>query len=351
MAANTLFTFQAIATEVAQNYGDTSDLTLSKAYKWVNRALIRVSEIGDFSWLWGPQGSFKTVVRFYYYQTVGTSPGVSQTISRNDNGTGGPSFNTAEIIDASTVITDVNGNGVFTAGIPVTATNTGTGVTLSSIPDAKYGACYMWYLYNGQGAQPPVNLAQPGQYVLTVATTNNVLPAQEIYSLAFGVKKVYAIYYVNNVRRKLRLMDNRRFREIFTYPVQPSGTPLYYRDLGRDSSGQMQVALWPLPNTVYNIFYDYVKECPLMVNASDDVRTVVGLPEWQVDALIQLATAIAFAELDASNYRDMMNEAVQRWADIYHDDSNQIDDSIRAASFDGERVDYADPVLPPQYTW
>lgn len=50
MAADSLFLLSEIATQVGLNVGATDDITLAKAKKWINRALLRFSEMGYWSW-------------------------------------------------------------------------------------------------------------------------------------------------------------------------------------------------------------------------------------------------------------------------------------------------------------
>lgn len=236
MAADSLFTLDDIALQVAQNYGDTSDITIAKAEKWINRALLRINELGDWSWLMKFDATFNT--------TSGT----------------------------------------------------------------------------------------------------------ETYTLGAGVKKIYALYYSDNVRRKLRLMDDRRFREVFTYNVTPTGTPLWYRLGGRSTiNGRRQVKLFPVPNATIAMYYDYRQEMPLLVNSTDDVRVVTGMPDHMVDALIEMATAISFREQDDSDYQSAIQEAEARLQRLLAEDETEIDDRIRMANFEGDSVYYGDPVLPPQY--
>lgn len=236
MAANSLFTLSEIANEVSQIYGSTDDITQAKAKKWINRALMRINEMGDWSWL---------------------------------------------------MVFD----GTFTA-------SSGT----------------------------------------------------ETYALATNVKKVYSIFYSSGVRRKLRLMDDRIFRSIATQVTTPQGTPLWYRLYGRDASGNRKVALWPIPNATLTMYYDYRKEIDLLVNDSDDVRTVTGMPDHMVDALIELAAAIGMRELDDSDYESAMSEAVARWKNLLAEDLSEIDDGIRMRAYEADATNYQDPVLPAQYT-
>lgn len=312
MAAQNLFSLSDIALQVAQNYGAVDDITIEKAKKWINRALLRINSMGDWSWTMIFDGTFNTV-----------------------NGT-------------------------------------------------------------------------------------------ESYTLTAGVKKIYAIYYQDQVRRKLTLIDDRRFREVFTYTVTPQGTPVWYRDFGRDhTTGRRKVALFPIPNASMAMYYDYRREVPLMIdsesgsaamvngaatqtvtlentfydndydltvsvessNDSDpavtatvtaqttstfsvsfsptpatgnytlsyslerdpDIRRETNMPDHMVDALIELATAIGFREQDDSDYESAMAEAVARWQDLLAEDLNEIDDKIRQVAFEADRIYYGDPVLPPQY--
>lgn len=237
MAANDLFTLLDIATEVSQNYGDTSDITIAKAKKWVNRALMRISEMGTWSW--------------------------------------------QKVYDEA---------------------------------------------------------------LNTVAGT-------ETYTLADGVKKINAIWIQGSTRRKLRLIEDRRFREIFTQPTTPQGTPLYYRNYGRDAtSGEKKIAIYPVPNAVYALKYDYDREIQMLVDNTDDVRVETGMPAHMIDALIELATAIGYRELDDSDYESAMAEALERWRALFADDSSEIDDRIRQAPFEADGPDLNDPVLPSNYS-
>tara|TARA_R110000868_G_scaffold242882_7_gene498509 strand:- start:3935 stop:4879 length:945 start_codon:yes stop_codon:yes gene_type:complete len=312
MGAQDIFSLSAIATQVAQNYGSTDDITIAKAKKWINRALLRMNEMGDWSWLM-----------------------------------------------------------VFDA-------------------------------------------------------TFNTVSGTESYTLGAGVKKIYALYYQDTVRRKLKLVDDRRFREVFTYTVTPQGTPCWYRLFGRSSSnGRRKVALYPIPNATLAMYYDYRREIPLLndietgsatlsngvatktvtlantyydndydlslivtsSSSSDpavtatvtsqavgsfivslsptpgtanysiaytltrdpDVRIECGMPDNLVDCLIELATAISFRELDDSDYENAMAEAVARCRALLAEDLNEIDDNIRMIPFDADSAYFADPVLPPQY--
>lgn len=71
MAASDLFTLAQIADQVCLNYGDTSDFTQAKARKWVNRALLRFSELGDWSWQRVYAQTFATVASTEAYSVAG----------------------------------------------------------------------------------------------------------------------------------------------------------------------------------------------------------------------------------------------------------------------------------------
>lgn len=50
MAANSLFALSDLTTQVCLNLGAVDDVSVAKAQKWINRALIRFSEMGIWSW-------------------------------------------------------------------------------------------------------------------------------------------------------------------------------------------------------------------------------------------------------------------------------------------------------------
>lgn len=239
MASTSLYTLAEIAAVVAENYGADDDITLARAKKWVNRALMRINEMGDWSWLMAFDATFSTV--------------------------------------AST----------------------------------------------------------------------------ESYVLGAGVKKIYSVSLnIGSARRKLRLIDDRKFRDLFAYNTTTTGTPSWYRLFGRDAStGRRKVALFPIPSSVVSVYYDYRKEITLLTNDSDDVRATTGMPDHMIDALIELATAISYRQLDDSDYANAMAEAVARWRTLLAEDLNEIDDTIRMRGFDMDASMFGDPVLPPQYSW
>jgi hypothetical protein len=50
MAADSLFLLSDLKTQVGLNLGATDDVSLAKAGKYINRALLRFSELGEWSW-------------------------------------------------------------------------------------------------------------------------------------------------------------------------------------------------------------------------------------------------------------------------------------------------------------
>src|ERR1044072_3001274 len=60
MAATDLFTLAQLADQTCQNLGATDDISQAKAKKYVNRALIRFSELGEWSWQRGYDLPFPT---------------------------------------------------------------------------------------------------------------------------------------------------------------------------------------------------------------------------------------------------------------------------------------------------
>lgn len=62
MAANDLFTLAQLADQVCNNLGAVDDVTQTKARKFINRALLRFTEMGEWSWQRVYDQSFPTIV-------------------------------------------------------------------------------------------------------------------------------------------------------------------------------------------------------------------------------------------------------------------------------------------------
>lgn len=236
MAANDLFTLADLATQIALNVGATDDLTLAKAKKNVNRALIRFSEMGYWSW------------QYLYGQPLVTANGV-------------------EIYDVSPVV------------------------------------------------------------------------------------KINTIYTSEPIQRKLSLVEDRKFRMM--YPNNTAvGAPYYWRRTGWSAAtvNAQKIGLYPIPDTVYNLKYDCVAPIVLLVNDTDDIRTVTKMPSQHVDLVIEMATAVQWKQIDDVQSREQMQECVVRMKAAYGDDKSEIDEKLIMAPLEADNIDrYFDPQMDPRF--
>lgn len=92
MSAIDLFTLSNLADAVCLNIGDTSDITQAKAKKWVNRALIRFSEMGMWSWQYQYAATLSTVAAQETYS-------LSDVLKINSIYTSGPTQRTLKLIE------------------------------------------------------------------------------------------------------------------------------------------------------------------------------------------------------------------------------------------------------------
>lgn len=240
MAANSLFTLEDLALEVGKNVGDTSELTLIDAKKWINRALMMFSEVPGGGNFW----SFQKV----FGQSVATV------------------------------------NGVATVEIP-------------------------------------------------------------------GVLQIDSLYSSNPVQRTLYLIEDRTFRARFPNP-NATGSPYCWRIAGRkaDTTDTQIVGLYPIPDGVYTLLYDAVKPITLLVNDSDDIRTVTKMPSTYVNLVIEIATAIGYKRDDDQKSREQLAECVERLQNLFYKDQDQIDDRLITRPLEADDLlSTYDPLLPPQY--
>jgi hypothetical protein len=245
MAASDLFSLANLADQVCNNLGATDNLTQTKARKYINRALIRFSELGEWSW-----------------QRVYSQPFPS-------------------------------------AGAPVTV----SGQTVYGVPNCL---------------------------------------------------RLESLYASSPIQRRLKLLDDRQFRRM--YPNDTAiGFPYFYRHMGRRNAGiavdTLQIGLYPIPDAAYTILWDGVREITLMVNDTDDVRVLTGMPVTMVDILIEMATAIGWKEIDDSDAASQMQEVMIRLKGLYGKDQHDIEDVNIMAPFDSDDLNrYNDPQLDPRFS-
>jgi hypothetical protein len=153
------------------------------------------------------------------------------------------------------------------------------------------------------------------------------------------------------IQRTLTLIEERRFREL--YPNSNfSGAPFYWRRAGQSKTNlnSQIISLYPIPDAIYALKWDGIKEMTLLSADTDDIRAVTGMPSKYVNMIIELATSIGFKELDDSQYGEQFQECLLRLKGLYGDDQTEIDDQLVFATLDNfDSNFFQDPILPPQY--
>lgn len=110
--------------------------------------------------------------RWWFYQDFAAGSGPGITLTGNDNGSGGSlSWNSANVVTNSAVVTDTNGNPVFSSTTETPAnevsvsSNSGATVTLNATVDASFGTVRIWYLYTASTGALPANMEVAPDFV------------------------------------------------------------------------------------------------------------------------------------------------------------------------------------------
>lgn len=190
----------------------------------------------------------------------------------------------------------------------------------------------------------------PWQYIYQQAI--NTVASQQTLNIP-GVYKINSLYMRTPIQRNLVLVEDRQFRAM--YPNDTfTGCPYFYRLNGNMGSvvNTQVIGLYPIPDAIYGLLYDAVRPIPLLVNDTDDIRLVTGMPSNLVDLVVEMATAIGYKQDDDVKSSEQMNECLARMKQAYEDATTQINDRLISAPFgDYDSVAYADPLFPPQYSW
>jgi hypothetical protein len=182
-----------------------------------------------------------------------------------------------------------------------------------------------------------------------ITDTFDTVADQAEYSLNDDVRKPFLFALTGSTRGKLECMPDRSFVEAVPDADETSGSPTLWRLDGVDSNGQVQIALWPVPDAVYTVQYKYWKQMEPMVEDDDDVRSKMGLPAHMLEVLIQIATALSFKGIDDARYNDDMAEAMAMLDAAYADDQDNPDVTIRAPERTRDELTDGEPIYPSNY--
>lgn len=173
----------------------------------------------------------------------------------------------------------------YTTGTMATVANS-TSVTASgTIADSKLGQ-YIQFSDSKDWYQITAHTAGTSALTISPAAINTDPTATYIirkfhYSLDSTVDRVLSI------RQTATPYDLREISAEKFYLWQPdsqnSGNPLLYFMLGKDSSDIWQMGLWPIPDSVINLYIEYIKK---IVDLSSDSDTSVIPTKWHTSVLL-----------------------------------------------------------------
>lgn len=191
-------------------------------------------------------------------------------------------------------------------------------------------------------------------YAADFQTPSNVtVNGTAVYSVP-NCLRINALYMQTPIQRKLTLLDDRNFRRMYPNDTA-TGTPYYYRQAGRANASSsaldtLKIGLYPIPDGAYALKWDGVRRIVLLSSDTDDVRLLTGMPVNLIDILIEMATAIAWKEIDDGDASAQMQEVMVRLKAAWSNDNHDIEDVMVMAPFEGVDLDkLGDPVLPPNY--
>lgn len=106
-------------------------------------------------------------------------------------------------------------------------------------------------------------------YTLTATTSDGVFN----YALTGSGSRFKVIDVINSESNwTLKTVNSKQLTEWFlNSEAAETGSPMYYNFNGVNANGDTQVDLYPIPDGVYNIFFNVYLPQPALVNASDEI--------------------------------------------------------------------------------
>ena len=178
----------------------------------------------------------------------------------------------------------------------------------------------------------------------------NTVTNQEKYYLPQNFKINSLLMHMRDPAYKLKFSDTRTLRRAYPNNTVLSGTPRLWRIVNFDSSAQAyQIALWPIPNAIYQIYMDAETNPVLYQDSTDQIQSA-GIPADMTETIIDLSIALMYEKVDAELYTAKMQAAAAQLDADFYRFNNNYDADLTSRSYDGlYDIRREDPVLPPQY--
>ena len=169
-------------------------------------------------------------------------------------------FNTVAEITAGTVTATLG-------SATVTETTSNANGWSSSVENRYFRATgdTEFYLISTFGDANPDTLALNRVYEEATATEKAYRIFQRFYSLASDVREVISMVRIDN---PVPMIESSQAELDYAFPHRPRlGNPGVYAPAGTDSSGNLQVEVYPIPDEAKGILYRYVQETPSLTDA------------------------------------------------------------------------------------
>lgn len=122
----------------------------------------------------------------------------------------------------------------------------------------------------------------------TVAVTSGVAGTPAVYSLASDVQEPIGFWYsLNNSYYKLaKIQSDTEWMQSVWNPNEAINTPLYYRELGPNSStGYKQIEIFPIANASITLNYEYYKTKSADKTVADIAAELTDIPDYLIDVV------------------------------------------------------------------
>lgn len=195
----------------------------------------------------------------------------------------------------------------YTTGTATVAAS-GTTVTFSgTIAESKtnqfiqFASSNDWYRITAHTAGTSTATISPAAISANTAATYTI--RKFYYSTSSDVDRILQIkqsitpYQLTEVGKE--------FFEQLEPDQQDSGTPRLFRMAGYDSSGYPQFQLWPTPDSVLNLYVDYLR---VATDLSSDSDVSIIPAKWHTSVLVQGALSEGYKWDSDARYKDSRNE-------------------------------------------
>ncbi len=185
-------------------------------------------------------------------------------------------------------------------------TVTGTGTTFTSAMagrQLRVGNADAYYEISAFVSTTEITLKS--SYAGVTASGQTFSLFQNVYSLASDVKELYTINYNFRLREK-----DAEYLDRWDAARKSTGPPEWYVYRGKDSSGNQQIELYPVPASTYELRYLYYKKVANM--SADTDEPLIREDALEIGTLIdcyRMLIVKSRSAIEKAAYRDLLRDA------------------------------------------